>query len=369
MKDIKHCSISGVAFTIEIDAYDSLHTYLESIRERYTDNPDGEEILADIEARIAELILAVHSESRVVAKPLIDNIIAQLGSVDEICSEQTSPTGEQETESQNQKNRAKERGKKHLYRNVDDAPIGGVCSGIAAYVGCNAAIVRAIALLLLFFGGASIWVYIILWIVMPAAVTARQKLEMRGEPITVASIKDYYNTIADYEKSRSIISSLLSLVGRIMMIIFKIIMVCILISLILALLSIVIGAFALVAVNSYTTGNWSEVLISIMALCSAAMLLGLGVYFTLQIINSRRIKLKAIVATLIIWFLLTLTTATLVVTNRHEIESFYRSVESRFENKIEKVEERLEEKSEEIEEKIEAKIEAVEAKIEVKWDE
>ena len=55
MKEVKKCSISGVAFTMDADAYEALETYLESLKTTYKDTADGAEIVADIEARIAEL--------------------------------------------------------------------------------------------------------------------------------------------------------------------------------------------------------------------------------------------------------------------------------------------------------------------------
>lgn len=75
MKEVKKCSISGVAFTLDADAYEELSAYLESLKRSYRESPDGAEIVADIEARIAELILSVQDNARVVEKPLIMNII------------------------------------------------------------------------------------------------------------------------------------------------------------------------------------------------------------------------------------------------------------------------------------------------------
>ena len=85
MNEIKRCSISGVGFTFEKSAYDCLDGYLQSLREAYRNNPDSEEILADIEARIVELILSAQNDARnVVTLPLVENIIAQLGSAEAI---------------------------------------------------------------------------------------------------------------------------------------------------------------------------------------------------------------------------------------------------------------------------------------------
>ena len=84
MKEVKKCSISGVAFTLDADAYEELSAYLESLKRSYRESPDGAEIVADIEARIAELILSVQDNARVVEKPLIMNIIRQMGSAEDI---------------------------------------------------------------------------------------------------------------------------------------------------------------------------------------------------------------------------------------------------------------------------------------------
>ena len=82
MNEIKKCSIAGISFTLEKDAYEALQTYIKSLNDTYKNNPDGEEIIADIEARIAELILSTQPAEGIVAKPLIDNIIKQLGSAE-----------------------------------------------------------------------------------------------------------------------------------------------------------------------------------------------------------------------------------------------------------------------------------------------
>ena len=97
MNEIKKCSISGVAFTLESAAYNRLNSYLQSLKEAYQGNPDSEEILADIEARIAELILSAHNNTEsVVSLPIIENIIAQLGSPEDISGcEQKSPASEE----------------------------------------------------------------------------------------------------------------------------------------------------------------------------------------------------------------------------------------------------------------------------------
>ncbi len=334
MKEIRQCSISSIAFTLETDAYDTLFDYIEALRSRYSSNPDGEEIIADIEARIAELILSANGGDRVVAKPLIDNIISQLGSVDDICEEQEeqegqggqggeegqggegeqSEDGESEEDENPQAQSETKKVRRKLYRNVDNAPIGGVCSGVAAYIGCEVALVRLIALLLLFIGGASVWIYIVLWIVIPAAVTARQKLEMRGEPITVSSINDYYNSVMHDTERQSFLSRVLHFAGRFLMLLFKIILVFILIGLLLSFLALMFSLFAVV-VTLGSVGSWAVTAVSVMAMISIGMLLALAVYAVMQVINSREIKGNTIFVALIIWLLFSIATALMAVAN------------------------------------------------------
>ena len=70
---------------MENDAYEKLNAYIKSLQDNYRNDPDGEEIVADIEARIAELILSAQKADAIICKPLVDNIIKQLGSTEEIC--------------------------------------------------------------------------------------------------------------------------------------------------------------------------------------------------------------------------------------------------------------------------------------------
>ena len=121
MKEVKKCSISGVAFTMDTDAYQELEAYLESLKKTYKETPDGAEIVADIEARIAELILSAQDSTRVVEKPLILNIIRQMGTAEDISEEEPGRSPEEP------------RIPRRLYRDTENAKLGGVCAGIGKY--------------------------------------------------------------------------------------------------------------------------------------------------------------------------------------------------------------------------------------------
>lgn len=122
MKEVKKCSISGIAFTMEADAFQVLSRYLESLNDTYRNTDGGKEIVEDIEARIAELILSHQDNSKVVELSLVEEIIAQMGSAEAIRDQEgrEAPKGEG-------------RIPRRLYRDMDQARLGGVCSGIAKY--------------------------------------------------------------------------------------------------------------------------------------------------------------------------------------------------------------------------------------------
>ena len=197
MKEVKKCSISGVAFTMDTDAYQELEAYLESLKKTYKETPDGAEIVADIEARIAELILSAQDSTRVVEKPLILNIIRQMGTAEDISEEEPGRSPEEP------------RIPRRLYRDTENAKLGGVCAGIGKYFDVDPVWIRLamfLPILLTVFQwipfmrwtgpmmgnlfGIFVICYIIMWFAVPAPRTARQKLEMNGEKITAQSIRE-----------------------------------------------------------------------------------------------------------------------------------------------------------------------------------
>lgn len=230
MNEIKKCSLSGIGFTLEKVAYNRLNDYLKSLREAYKNNADCDEILADIEARIAELILSAQSDVQsVVTLPIIENIIAQLGSPEAISGEEEQPKAENT------------RIPRRLYRDLENSKLGGVCAGIAKYFGVEAVWLRlamASPLILVVIGapflhwlsvlggnlfGAFVMTYLILWFAIPSAKSARQKLEMEGEPISARSIADRQGATQE-EKAKSSVASAVTTVGRFIVIVMKILL-------------------------------------------------------------------------------------------------------------------------------------------------
>jgi phage shock protein PspC (stress-responsive transcriptional regulator) len=252
MKKVEKVSIAEISFTLDNDAYIALKQYLDSLDHYYGKDPDGSEIIRDIEARIAELILDEQVYTKVVSKPLIDTIIAQLGTPEEIDSE-ASEEGEDEEFSQSAGTTGAATGStsetpipRRLHRSAEVKMLGGVCGGIARYMDINVAWVRVVFLLPLllrilnapfdrysleeFFEG---WIgvffltYIILWIALPMAVTPRQKLEARGQKITSASIRQNMQSSVHTpsgQKAASVTAELVSVLGRVVIFCVKFIM-------------------------------------------------------------------------------------------------------------------------------------------------
>lgn len=180
-------NISGIIFHIEEDAYSSLSNYLNKIKSKFNTSEGGNEILADIEARIAELLSQkINQGKQVIVLNDVNLVMDTLGKPEDFADDDNAS---QTTNNINDADPIQEN-KRRLFRNPDDKMIGGVCSGIAAYLDVDLVWIRLAMFLLIFFGGLSLWVYIILWIVMPEAKTTADKLAMKGKPVTIDNISE-----------------------------------------------------------------------------------------------------------------------------------------------------------------------------------
>jgi phage shock protein PspC (stress-responsive transcriptional regulator) len=191
-------NISGIIFHIEEDAFDRLNNYLVRIKSLFSGNEGGPEIMADIESRIAELLQAALSPAKqVIVMPDVEQVVSVMGRPEDF-----SGAAEHEDGSSQQYTYERERVKKRLFRNPDDKAIGGVCSGLAMYFDIDTVWVRLAMFLLIFFGGLSLWVYFILWIVMPLARTTADKFAMRGEAANINTIFRSFKEEAEDVKAR-----------------------------------------------------------------------------------------------------------------------------------------------------------------------
>lgn len=162
MKETISVNLASQAFTFDKDAYRRLKEYLDAIRRRL---PAGDpEILNDVEARLAEIFRSrISSPMMVVTLQMVQGAMAQMGDPSEFGE---LPTGRSETRRPWMR-RVPRASVPGLYRSSDDVVIAGVCAGVADYLGLPSGKVRLATLLLVLVGGLSIWVYILLWIVVP----------------------------------------------------------------------------------------------------------------------------------------------------------------------------------------------------------
>ena len=156
MKETVNVSIASQAFILDQDAYNLLSGYLHDIKERLGGS-ETDETYADIEARIAEIFRErVPSPMMVITYGIVRNTMNQIGSPENF-GVASRPLNEQTY--QQYTNR--------LYRSRKDRSIAGICSGIAKYFGLDTTLVRIAAILCIFFAGATLWIYLILWLVLP----------------------------------------------------------------------------------------------------------------------------------------------------------------------------------------------------------
>lgn len=185
MKNTIEIGIGGKSFIMDEDAHERLRKYLETFRARLTSEQGGE-VMDDIEARIAELLLSsLGSGQQSVSLALVDRITAQLGMPD------GRPEFEDTVENQNKTEEKMGNPAKKLYLDVESRKLGGVCSGIAAYMDIDVTIVRIIFLALVLCGSFGLWLYLIIWIVAPKALTPAQKCELRGWEPTAENLAKF----------------------------------------------------------------------------------------------------------------------------------------------------------------------------------
>ena len=188
MKKTLTANISGTVFHMEEDAYDRLQRYLSTIRLQFAGGSGGDEIMMDIESRIAELFTErMAGRRQVVLMADVEHVEQVMGRPEEYGGgEAGEATGSGSTSHSTSRGRSQKR----LFRDPDDRWLGGVLSGIAAYVGTEVLWLRIAFILLVVLGiGTPIFIYVLLWILVPPATSAADRLMMEGEPVTVDNLK------------------------------------------------------------------------------------------------------------------------------------------------------------------------------------
>ncbi len=191
MKKTLKINISGIVFQIDEDAYELLKKYLDAVSRKFGSSPEGKEILGDIEQRIAELLLArTGVQKEVVTIDDVNEVMHTMGNPEDF-AEETPAGGEagQKSREEEEDYSHERRRNRRLYRDPDNSVLGGICSGLGAYFNTDPVIFRILFVVFVFAWGITAVAYLLMWIIVPPARTAAQKLEMRGESVTIENIE------------------------------------------------------------------------------------------------------------------------------------------------------------------------------------
>ncbi len=265
MNKTVNINLANTLFHIDDTAFNKLKRYLESIKRSFSGTPGSDEIIADIEARVAELFLEkMENERQVITEKEVDEVINVMGQPEDYMVDEDIF----EDEPRKTYTRSERKSKK-LYRDIDHKYIGGVSSGLEHYLGIDALWIRLIFILLAVFTGFGLIAYILLWILVPEASTTSQKLDMSGEPINISNIerkvKEGFDDVADKVKSvdyekvgnqvKSSSKTFFDTIGDIIMFLFKIF------GKFIGIILIIIGATSLIAlfIAFFTVGMLDSV--------------------------------------------------------------------------------------------------------------
>lgn len=203
MNKTVNINLAGIFFHIDEDAYLKLSRYLEAIKRSFTDSQGRSEIIADIEARIAELFSErIQNEKQVVGVKLVDEVITIMGQPEDYLVDDEIF----EDEPQPKKSRNSNSGPtKKLFRDTDNSYIGGVSAGLGHYFGIDVLWIRLIWAILFFGAGTGVILYLILWALVPEAKTTAEKLTMTGDPVNISNIekkiKDSIDSVSETVKN------------------------------------------------------------------------------------------------------------------------------------------------------------------------
>ena len=174
MKKAIQINLAGTVFHIDEDAYEILRDYLNGVEDQFSGSSDGSEVIQDMEHRMAELFAEkLRPHRKVIATEDVKEVLKTMGAPNDF--------GEQKNKRAENTNRER-RSNRHyrrMYRDPDDKPVGGVCSGLSYYFNTDPLLIRILFVISLFVGFGFL-AYIVLWIALPMAQTADQVSEMRS---------------------------------------------------------------------------------------------------------------------------------------------------------------------------------------------
>ena len=335
MKKTVNVNLAGTFFHIDEDAFGKLTRYLDAIKKSMSDPQGSDEIIRDIEARIAELFSEkIESSTQVISTKELDEVISVMGQPEDyMVDEEIFEDGGFEPK---RKTRSRSSSSKKLFRDIDDKFISGVSSGLGHYLGIDIIWIRLLWVFLVLIGfGSPILIYILLWIIVPAAESTSDKLKMTGEPVNISNIekklKEQFENAtdkvknADYDKygkkiksgASGFFDSLGSLILGIFKIFGKFFGVLLIITALSTLIGLVVGLFTFGSIDFWGHGEMMDYIALVdttnspIWLVSLLVLFAVGIpFFVLFIIglkllidNLKSIGSKAKIILAILWIL------------------------------------------------------------------
>ncbi len=196
MKKTFSVNLGNRVYNIDEDAYMHLKDYLDRIESYFSDEKEREDIINDIEMRLSELFSdRLSATKQVVTMIDVHEAIKIMGNPQEIGGEKNHAEQERSHTSYDRNS-----GPRRLYRDPDNRVIGGVCGGLGAFLNFDPVIIRVLLCILFFVFGVGLFIYLILWIVVPEARTTAQKLEMRGDSVNASNIGNFFREEFDSVK-------------------------------------------------------------------------------------------------------------------------------------------------------------------------
>ncbi len=206
MKKVININFQGRVIPIEESAYDVLKVYVESLRRFFANEEGRDEIINDIEGRIAELFgESLKKGSTCITEEDVNNVINSMGRPEDFEGEETNMQsqlgGQHEQKNNTYTEQEHQAARGRLYRDTNDKMLGGVCSGMAAYFRIDPTVVRLLFLVLFFGGGSGFLLYLLLWIILPAKpldhVSSNRRLYRNPEEKVIAGVASGIATYFD----------------------------------------------------------------------------------------------------------------------------------------------------------------------------
>lgn len=312
-------SLGGFSFVIDELAYHNLSQYLQDIKTSLRGTEGINDILEDVEIRIAELLKERTRFKEVVGVEDIEHIISVMGRPDQYKVDDEYESAQSNAYTATTAQASEALSNKRFLRDPDDKVVTGLCAGMAHYLGLDPWIVRSIWLTLLLFGIFTAFsallvlaIYFILAVLVPKATTTSDKLAMFGKPANLEGLKK--NALKASEEVSNSGKKLSNSLGGFVSLVINILIMSITVVIMIVGLSLILGAFAVYFMSWFNVPvrlfdyffeeGWMSSL-TIM-LCSLLLLIP-GVLITLLGVKimkpTFRVNKLFLTSSVIVWFL------------------------------------------------------------------